>query len=281
MQRRAGVKPTALISEYLDRNAADNPVRDRLVRHVTAPALYPFLADKPGGLAALILPGGGYRHVVIDKEGFETAAWLAARGVNAYVLLYRLPDDGWIEGSLAPLADAQQALRIIRERAAIDGHARNRVFVEGFSAGGHLAAWLTTGGGQADAPRPDASVLLYPVMKMAGPVAHSGSSLRLLGNEPKPADVARHEPDQLVDSTTPPTMLVHALDDTVVPPENSLAYLNAMRGAGRPTQAHFFATGGHGFGIRYAVGKPAAAWPALTLDWVNQVLPGEKAPEAP
>ena len=267
--------------EYLDRNAQDNLIRDRLVRHVASPCLYPFPAAKPNGLAALIIPGGGYKHVVVDKEGFETAAWLAERGVNAYVLLYRLPADEWASGSRAPLEDAQRALQLVRERAGTDGHSAGKVFVQGFSAGGHLAAWLATGGGDATAPRPDAAVLLYPVIKLAGPFAHAGSAQQLLGNAPDPTVIARHEPDRFVDPATPPTLLVHALDDTAVPPENSLAMLNALRTAGRTAEAHFFEEGGHGFGMRYAVGKPVAAWQTLALEWVARKLQADRAPREP
>jgi acetyl esterase/lipase len=259
--------------EYLDRNAPENSLRDRLVRHVESPCLYPFPASRPNGLAALIIPGGGYKHVVIDKEGFETAAWLAQRGVNAYVLLYRLPADGWVAGSRAPLEDAQRALQLVRARAAIDGHAAHRVFVQGFSAGGHLAAWLATGGGDPASPRPDAAVLLYPVIKLAGPFAHAGSAQQLLGESPSADALSRHEPDRLVDPATPPALLIHALDDTAVPPENSVAMMQALRNGGHRVESHFFEEGGHGFGLRFAVGKPVAAWPTLALEWVSRTLP--------
>lgn len=263
----------ALQAEFLERAPEGSALRDRIVRHVTQPCLYPFIASRPNGLAALIIPGGGYRHVVVDKEGFESAEWLAARGVNAYVLMYRLPADGWQAGPRAPLEDAQRALALVRSRALRDGHATDRVFVQGFSAGGHLAAWLATGGGEAMAPRPDAAALLYPVMKMAGPFAHAGSPLQLLGPHPDAGGVAVSEPDRLVDAATPPAWLAHALDDTSVPPENAEAFVAALRKAGRRVEAHYFEDGGHGFGLRYTAGRTVAAWPQLCLDWVLRVLP--------
>jgi acetyl esterase/lipase len=263
----------ALQPEFLERAPAGSALRDRIVRHVTQPCLYPFIASRPNGLAALILPGGGYRHVVVDKEGFESAEWLAARGVNAYVLMYRLPADGWQAGTRAPLEDAQRALALVRDRARRDGHAADRVFAQGFSAGGHLAAWLATGGGNAKAPRPDAAALLYPVMKMADPYAHAGSPLQLLGPHPQANAVEASEPDRLVDAATPPVWLAHALDDTAVPPENGEAFVSALRKSGRRVEAHYFEDGGHGFGLRYIAGKTVAAWPQLCLDWVLRVLP--------
>src|SRR3546814_16516646 len=92
----------------------------------------------------ILAPGGGYRYGVIDKEGYELARWLAARGVTAYVLFYRLPGDGWKNSADAPLADAQRAVRLVRSNARQDGIDPARVAFGGFSAGGHVATSLLT-----------------------------------------------------------------------------------------------------------------------------------------
>ncbi len=136
-----GGVPAGLSEEIVER-PNDLGLRDRIVRHVTRPRITVFRpAGRPRG-ALLLLPGGGYRHVVVDKEGFETARWFAARGLAVFVLFYRLPADGWAGGPDAPLQDAQRAMRVIRSRAATWDLDAAQLGVIGFSAGGHLAALL-------------------------------------------------------------------------------------------------------------------------------------------
>jgi acetyl esterase/lipase len=135
-----------------------------------------FRPAKANGAAVVLMPGGGYERVVSDKEGFETARWLADRGYTCFVLLYRLPGDHWGAGPDAPLQDAQRAVRLVRSKAAAMKFDPARVSIMGFSAGGHLAASLTT---RFDAKvydrvdaaddlsaRPDLSALIYPVVSM-------------------------------------------------------------------------------------------------------------------
>ena len=118
--------------------------------------------------------------------------------------------------------------------------------------------------------RPDFAVLMYPVATMRDPYVHAGSRAELLGPSPGAADEAAWSLESNVRPDAPPTFLVHALDDPSVPVENSLQLLAALRAAKVPVEAHFFEEGGHGFGIRYAVGKPAAAWPDLVLAWLHR-----------
>lgn len=150
----------------------------------------------------------------------------------------------------------------------------------GFSAGGHVAAYLATGHARqtyapidtADAlsARPDLSALIYPVIDMAPPLAHAGSRTALLGPSPTPQAEAAASPHRHVTADTPSTFLVHALDDPSVPVDNSLNYLAALRAAKVRAEAHIFEEGGHGFGIHLARGKPAAAWPDLFLAWAGR-----------
>ncbi|MFM2042531.1 MAG: hypothetical protein RLY86_1107 [Pseudomonadota bacterium] len=256
-------------------------LRDRAVKWVTRPTMTVFRPDRPKGAAVLLIPGGGYAHVVVDKEGFETARLLAGRGVTVFVLLYRLPGDGWRDGPATPLQDAQRAIRLIRARAGEFGIDPARVGVQGFSAGGHLAALLSTrfadpvydpvDGADAQPARPDHACLMYPVITLDGPAAHPGSRRAMVGEVPAEGAVARWSADRGVGPDTPPTFLVHALDDRPVPPENGLMMLAALRRAGVPVEAHFFQEGGHGFGLRGIADKPVAAWPALYLDWARRL----------
>jgi acetyl esterase/lipase len=256
---------------------ATSGFQDRFVTGVGGPLLTVFRPARPNGAAALICPGGGYIRVVIDKEGFEVGHRLAAAGVTSFVLRYRLPAEGWDRAADVPLQDAQRAIRLIRAGAARFGIDPARVCAMGFSAGGHVAASLATRHddevyGPVDAAdcqpaRPDLSALFYPVIDMAKPFAHAGSREALLGKSPSPAEESAYSPHRHVTSKTPATFLVHAWDDPAVPTENSLNYLAALRAAKIATEAHLFEEGGHGFGIRLAQGKPAAAWPDLFLAW--------------
>jgi acetyl esterase/lipase len=257
----------------------ENPwkLRDRVIRFVRSPSLIVFRAvGRPKG-AFLLLPGGGYKHVVIDKEGFETARWFASEGFTTFVLFYRLPGDGWSAGPDAPLQDAQRALSLIRSRASEWHLEPGRLGVAGFSAGGHLAARTATRHAlrsyepvdQTDqiSARPDVAAMLYPVITLEGTAAHAGSRDCLLGLSPSPARVREYPAQIGVGTDTPPSFLLHAADDTAVPLENSLLMHGALRDAGVPTDLHVFTEGGHGFGLRGVADRPVAAWPALLRDW--------------
>ncbi|RAK56894.1 alpha/beta hydrolase [Phenylobacterium deserti] len=262
-----------------DRQATSG-FQDRYWDQIFEPALVVFRAQKPNGAAMLICPGGGYARIVLDKEGFETARRLNAAGITCFVLRYRLPAEGWDNAADAPLQDAQRAIRLIRERAAQFGLDPARVGVMGFSAGGHVAGSLATRhGAQVYAPvdaadrqdaRPSLAALIYPVVDLTGPMAHGGSRDNLLGKAPAPEAALLRSPQKQVSAATPPTFLVHAVDDATVPVENTLAMLTALKAAKIPTEAHIFEEGGHGFGLRLIQGKPAAAWPDLFLAWAGR-----------
>lgn len=260
----------------------DGPMRDRYVQHVTRPTMTLF---KPkiafNGITLLIVPGGGYVRVVVDKEGVECADWFTERGFAAAVLRYRLPGDRWAAGPDVSVHDAMRALRLLRARAAKLENAPARFGVIGFSAGGHLCARLLAdtrisykGVDSADdlSARPDFGVLMYPVIAMSGPYAHQGSVNQLLAGthgsgSGSPVNQDGFAPHLRVGSETPPTMLVHAADDTGVPVENSLMMYDALRKAKVRSELHVFDSGGHGFGLRGVAGRNVAAWPTLVQNW--------------
>ena len=68
---------------------------------------------------------------------------------------------------------------------------------------------------------------------------------------------------------TPPCFLAHAEDDPTVKVENSLQFRASCKAAGVPVETHLFTSGGHGFGLRRAISKPAEAWPDLFLAWAR------------
>lgn len=256
--------------------STDPAFHDRFARYTTDPILTVLRPARPNGASMLLIPGGGYKWAVVDKEGLDCARVFAAAGITCFVLRYRLPGDGWAAGPDAPLQDAQRALRLVRASAAGHGLDPARVAVLGASAGGHLAGLLAVRPDSTYAPvdaedaisvRPDLSILLYPVATMAAPFAHAGSRAELLGPAPTPVALDRYSLERMDWSGASPTLLIHAIDDTAVPVDNSLLLLATLRQANVPVEAHLFQEGGHGFGIRLIAGRPAAVWPDLVLRW--------------
>jgi acetyl esterase/lipase len=263
--------------QYVDRQTPGLP-HDRYAAAIARPTITVFRPEHPKGDAVLIAPGGGYIRVVTDKEGFETARWLNARGVTAFVLRYRLPGGGWANRSDVPLQDAQRAMRLIRAQARSFEIDPARLAVMGFSAGGHVAASLAV---RHDAvvyepvdvsdrlsARPQVAALVYPVISM-GTHAHLGSRNQLIGKTPDEAQVRTYSPDHNVSAATPPTILFHAADDSTVPVENSLSMFDALRAGSVPAELHIFEKGGHGFGLRLPPDNSAMRWPDLFLTFAR------------
>lgn len=271
--------PATPPAETVNERSTDPAFPDRAVFGIARPRLAVFRPEKPNGAAVMITPGGGYRWVVVDKEGYELGRWLSARGFTVFVLFYRLPGEGWAAGPDVALADAQRAMRLIRHRARDYGVDPERIAAMGFSAGGHLCADLLTrfaartydpvDAADALTARPAAAAPIYPVVSMTAPAAHPGSRELLVGKDASPALERAHSPHLNVPADAPPVFLLHAEDDGVVPVENALLLRAALRARGIPVETHLFAQGGHGFGLRRAAGKPVAAWPDLFLSWAR------------
>ena len=271
-----GVTVTPVVPE----RSTDPAYRDRYAQYTTDPILTVMRPERPNGSAMLLIPGGGYRWAVLDKEGFDVARVFAASGTTCFVLRYRLPADGWAAGADAPLQDVQRAIRLIRSRAAEFGVSPDRIAVLGASAGGHLAglasAWTDAAYAPVDAAdavslRPDLTVLMYPVATMSDPHVHAGSRTHLLGEAPSEARIAAYSLERMNWAGAAPVFLLHAMDDASVPVENSLMLLTTLKAAGVKTEAHLFQEGGHGFGVRLIQGRPAAVWPELTQAWAARL----------
>ena len=224
--------------------------------------VYPADAAKATGQGVIICPGGGYAVLAFDYEGYEVAQWLAAHGITAAVLKYRMPN-GHPE---VPLEDAEQALRLLRgEVPGAEGFTCRKVGIMGFSAGGHLAAMASTMG----AVRPDFSVLFYPVIT-AHP-GHQGSFDNLVGKERRSAETdVRYSLEHRVTEQTPPALLLLSDDDTVVPPVSSTRYYNALKEKGVKASMHIYPTGGHGWGIGEGF-RYREAWQQAVLDWLEHL----------
>ncbi|MBC2840290.1 alpha/beta hydrolase [Robiginitalea sp. SC105] len=237
--------------------------------------------DAKGRQAVLILPGGGYQILAYDWEGSAYGRLLSGQGLVAVVLKYRLPSaSSQSQPGQVPLSDAQRALRLIRSNALDWGVDPDRIGVMGFSAGGHLAASLSTRYGervynpvdQLDSlsARPDFSILVYPVISFREEVGHSGSRRALLGENPSEALISKYSADEQVGPGTPPAFLLHAADDQAVPVANSLRYYQALLDHKIPASMHLYPEGGHGFSL--AADRPyLAGWTGQLLSWLEQL----------
>lgn len=272
----AGVTVTPIVPE----RSTDPAYRDRYAQYTTDPIMTVMRPEKPNGSAMLLIPGGGYRWAVLDKEGFDVARVFAASGTTCFVLRYRLPADGWTAGADVPLQDAQRAIRLIRSRAAEFGVRPDRIAVLGASAGGHLAGLASARTDATYAPvdaadevslRPDLTVLMYPVATMSDPHVHAGSRAHLLGEAPSQDRIDAYSLERMNWSGAAPVFLLHAMDDTSVPVENSLMLLSTLKAASVKAEAHLFQEGGHGFGIRLIQGRPAQVWPELARAWAARL----------
>jgi pectinesterase len=233
----------------------DNVTR---IAKVSRPTLTIYKPQKPNGSSVIICPGGGYGILAFDKEGTKVAEELNRWGVTAIVLKYRLPDDtANIDRSIAPLQDAQQAVRYTRQHAKELGIKENKIGIMGFSAGGHLAATASTHfeykadplNNDTTSVRPDFSILVYPVISFDSTITHKGSRNNLIGTNPTADKTTFFSNELQVRSNTPPVFLVHASDDKSVPVDNSIRYYQAAVKNNVSAELHVYPKGGHGFGM--------------------------------
>ncbi|MCI1187279.1 alpha/beta hydrolase [Hymenobacter sp. DH14] len=254
----SGTIPDSKPSQVRETSVTESGNRVR-ISNVVQPTLTVF-TPAPGtanGTAVVICPGGGYARLAIDSEGYDVAKHLNEMGVTAFVLKYRLPNDqSQPDKSIAPLLDAQQALRFVRQQAAKYSLNPERIGLMGFSAGGHLAAWAGTSFARpvGDSPGPESVrpaflVLLYPVISFSDTLRHTGSRDNLLGKNPSAELVRQYSNELHVTARTPPTFLVHAEDDKTVPVNNSIVFYQACLRHGVPAELHLYPRGGHGFGL--------------------------------
>lgn len=243
---------------------------------IATPVLDMYQPKNPNGTAMLVAPGGGYKHVVMQKEGVAAAAWLNSLGITAFVLTYRLPTEGWAVGALAPFQDAQRALRLIKSKAVALGLAPNRVGVLGFSAGGHLMGMLAT--------RPDwqtyaavdetdtqplgvaYAMLAYPVITLAPPYTTTQTRRSLVGQHPTLAQALAWSVQTYVTDASPPFFLVHAADDPIANAANTVILQNACLQHHVPVTRYLLETGGHGFGLSHPSGN--TPWSKLAENWL-------------
>lgn len=257
---------TAKVSDKL---LAGKPVT--AVTNVTRPTMTVYAPKgKNTGVAVVVFPGGGFQILAMDLEGTEACDWLTSWGITCVLLKYRVPSAPYewqcdcrphnFALSVPSLQDAQRTMRLVRSHAAqwhIDPH---KVGVLGFSAGGFLAAEISTNfarrlyapvdAADRESARPDFAMPIYP-----GHLATDDDKFN--SNVPVSRD-------------TPPTFLVQAEDDYVDGVNQSLAYYIALKNAKVPAEMHLYAHGGHAFGLR-PTADPITRWPALAETWLSSI----------
>ncbi len=238
--------------------------------------------------AILVLPGGGYGGICSDREGEPIANAFVAAGVNAFVLKYSVNEKAVFPRPLVDASLAMQHIRAHAEEYLIDPE---RVFVVGFSAGGHLAASLGTfwhldsvREALPDMPegmnRPTGTILCYPVLT-GGPKAHKGSFYHILGTEtPTDEELDRYSIEKHIDERTSPAFIMHTASDRVVPVENALYTAEAMAAAHVPFELHIYPKGPHGMALanRFTSRGQApwedesiAKWVSLAVEWMAKI----------
>ncbi len=243
------------ISKQPYKMSADSSRSVHRIAEVTDPfiSVYPAPLQGRKDVAVVICPGGGYSILAIDLEGTEIAKWFNSLGYTAFVLHYRVP-----KKELGALQDVQRAVRIAKSRAAEFGYNPEKVGVLGFSAGGSLSARASTlydeqqytPVDKADSVscKPAFAMLIYPAY------LDKGANRTLT-------------PELKVNAATPPMFLFATADDQYG--NSALVMTGALRDAKVPVELHFYAKGGHGYGLR--PGNPAAdVWPGLAQTWLKQ-----------
>jgi acetyl esterase/lipase len=234
---------TMKLEQTLNTSASGQP----FITGVLRPTLTIYKPDGPFTQAVLVIPGGGFRNVVIGKEGHDIARWLVQNGVAAGVLTYRLPSDNWPQHDQIMLEDAQRAIRVLRQKTGAA-----KVGALGFSAGGRIAVMLDGGAGQK----------VYKPIDAADALSAKPDFVGLGYGVFRAQDMAK---------APAPAFIFHAEDDPKVPVSVSRSAYEAITRAGGKAELHIFATGDHGFALQSPPGAPSAAWPGLFLDWLKRL----------
>ena len=222
------------------------------------------------GAALLVLPGGGFYAVATDLEGTEICDWVVEQGMTCIILKYRTPQvwpkkdgEGQRPEILLGLEDAQRAMGLLRSRASDYGIDPQKIGVIGFSAGAYLAVnisntdertYAPTDAADRQSPRPDFAIVAY-----TGRVWDPSQGRNQLALAPWVE----------VSANAPPTLLIHAMDDSVNNVRHPMAYALALNDAGVPVDIRFYAKGGHAFGMRPTEDPITTEWPEQVRRWMQ------------
>lgn len=258
----------------------DSLYNERIWR-VATPGIYAFIvpASVNNGTSILICPGGGYERVSHIYNGFTFAKRFNSRGINVFVLIYRLPNQTDLQQrQLAPLQDAQRAMRIIRTNAAKWNLKTDKIGVMGISAGGHVASTLGTHFEDVSSIKdaldtvsyhPGFMILLSPVITM-GKYAHPISRKLFIGPDSTKEMIERYSNELQVSSATPSTFIIHAFNDSTVNVRNSVLFYNALLEKKVNSSIHIFPQGGHGIRLNDNPGS-TDLWLNLLEMWLKEM----------
>lgn len=257
-----GTPPGSTQENYPEKAYFSKSWNTEVVANVTKPTLTVFKPspELKNGTAIVICPGGGFMALSIASEGTDVAKYLAAKGVTAFVLKYRLAHTGEdataeftalyadrqkfrdILEKVVPLsiADGLAAVAYVRQHASEWGVSPDRVGIIGFSAGGTVAAGVAFR--YAPDGRPAFAALIYA----------AGSTFK---DSPVPTDA-------------PPLFVAAATDDNLGLAPDSVALYEKWTSAHKPAELHMYAKGGHGFGMR-TQHIPTDHWIDRFSDWLE------------
>jgi acetyl esterase/lipase len=251
-------------------------------KSIEAPSLttFPALKEKNTHVAVIICPGGSYYHSFgIFQEGYDVARWFQRKGINAFVLRYRVGFFGYHHPAM--IEDLQRSIQFVKENAGSWDVDTSKVGLIGFSAGGHLAAaggtmfkedyLIPLGVKPKVSLRPSFVVTVYPVISMQDSIAHKRSRKNLLGPNFTKEQIDKMSLEKQVAKDDPPMMVVVAKDDPVVDWRNGYYFYKSLQNAGVDSKLYLSEKGGHGFGIDPKKGGKAALWNIECLEWLNQV----------
>lgn len=286
--KKTGPGSEKLKIEQKEEERGGGSTHDRIIYGVTQPyfeVYKPSSSVKSKQTGLLIIPGGAYQRVVLDKEGLHYVKEYTQEGYTCFVLVYRTPNDAHKNSSTVSLQDAQRAMRLIRGDAQKYGINPNCIGVIGSSAGGHVASSLCVqhnkdvykqldkyDKGDDDfwkTARPDFQMLIYPVITMQDGKCHEGSRKNLLGENADSKQKDEFSCELNVTKDAPIAWLCAAINDKSVNPEtNVLPYWSALRNAGVKAELHIFPASGHGFGVMGASGT-ARDWVKMSINWLS------------
>ncbi len=257
-----GTAPGSTQGNYPEKVYFSKNWNTEVVANVTKPTLTIFKPSPElrNGTAVVICPGGGFMALSINSEGYDVAKYLAAKGVTAFVLKYRLAHTGEdatqeftalfanrqkfqeILDKVVPLSidDGLAAVAYVRQHASDWGVSPHRVGIIGFSAGGTVSAGVAFG--YAPDGRPAFAALIYA----------AGGRFK---DSPVPVDA-------------PPVFIAAATDDNLGLAPDSVALYKKWTSAHKPAELHMYAKGGHGFGMRKQ-NLPTDHWIDRFADWLE------------
>ena len=239
------------------------------VSNVTVPtlAVYQPAPEKATGACVVIFPGGGYHILAYNYEGTEIAEWLNSFGVTAVVVKYRVPRRPDQPKHLAPLQDAQRAIRLVRQNAEAWSIDPDRIGVLGFSAGAHLTLMTATNYDEQVYEPVDDADTISAKPNFAAPIYLAYA--RGESSDMRKVDLPLDDNVKITPETPP--MFLSVTDDDFVGPMGSVMVYAKMVENKVPCELHVFVKGGHGYGIRAANG-PAAEWNILCEKWMREMV---------